>query len=1219
MRTSRLSRRVPTLVLCTGLTGAVLLAPAIPARAQFFRAAPRGLHASPYITGGEVALADFNGDGKLDGVRALVESGYVGIAVQLGDGAGNFGGPQLTKLFTSSISNSRAVVAVDLNGDGKVDVVTSHVATGVYAYINQGNGVFVGTVLGGGSVFLPAEGMAVGDFDGDGKLDIAVARKDNFVQVVLFKGQGNGLFDPPVYLTLPATVFYPREMAAADFNRDGKMDLALADDAANKVVVLLGEANLAMTVRGPYPTGLGAWGVRTGDLNGDQNPDVVVANRGAGTISILLGNGAGDLGPATTLTGLRLAQKLALADFNGDGRLDVAAAGAGLWVYPGNGAGGLGAPRRFGVRGDLAAGDLTGDGKPDLIVGPSVVLNDGTGDFLAQRAFLAGRQPEGIVSGDWNHDGKLDLAAANPPGSVVSILLGDGAGGFGAPTSVVTFSDPYALTAGDFNADGHSDLAVVTRTSSEVVVLVGDGAGGFSPGPRYFVCATPSGITHGDWNGDGRVDLAVSCVNSDSISLLLGTGGGTFVPGTPPVVGLGARGLAAARLNADVRDDLAVIRDEFPLVPEPHSDLKLLAGAGNGSFVPAGTLPVAPGPKAVLVADLDQDGLPDTATGADAGQQFPEPEGGLGLLFANGTGSFDALPMFGPEGIRSLASADFTRDGRPDLALGFGSIGTAAADGALSVVMGAPDRTFGTGMSVDVGGRPSSMLSGDFNGDGFPDVVVANASGDSVTVFLNQPAPAGADLEVAILESADPAITGQAVRYTVTVTNHGPLPATGVQLTFRIPAGLTFVAIDPTPACIDGGVPGGGNATRVTTCAVGPLAPGASFVLHEDTTVYQSGAFVTTEAVVGRLSPTDANPLNDKVVEQTRISPVDLVVALSAAPEPVAPGGALHVTVHIENKGPATATWVYTRLPLVPGLVPVSATYGCGVFGDGVTCFSLELAPGASQSGVIDYVAGSFVVATTTASATSDQTGFLGFYDLNPADNVASVETHLTPLVARELTHGTNVTKPIPIPAAEDRYLVRMGAQSSYEVLVDAASGDLAPPGGALALERLGQDGSSVAQTSRPVGTGPGRSLRWERSAATPIVESVRVRSTGCGTDCGADDTFRVRAYETTASIPRFNTEGTQTTVVVLFNPRDEAVTGHLWLWSKAGAPLGSQAFNIGPRRTLIADLSLLMPGTQGSITITHDAPYGGLVGKSVALEPSTGFSFDSSLAWKGR
>jgi hypothetical protein len=220
-------------------------------------------------------------------------------------------------------------------------------------------------------------------------------------------------------------------------------------------------------------------------------------------------------------------------------------------------------------------------------------------------------------------------------------------------------------------------------------------------------------------------------------------------------------------------------------------------------------------------------------------------------------------------------------------------------------------------------------------------------------------------------------------------------------------------------------------------------------------------------------------------------------------------------------------------------------------------------------------------------------------------------------LVQQELIHGTQWRGNLashPGPAADaDAYSIAQAPRASYEVLVDSGSGDLGSAG--PVLERFDPATSTVLQTSQPIGVGAGRSLRWENAGSSTVAtQLVRVRSAQCTTDCGADDVYRVRAYETTLRCARFNNSTTQITVLQLQNATATDVVGTVWFWSASGTLITSAPIALGEYGSTVINTSTIpaLVGQSGSLTISSNAPYGGLTGKSVALEPGTGFAFDS-------
>jgi subtilisin-like proprotein convertase family protein len=189
-------------------------------------------------------------------------------------------------------------------------------------------------------------------------------------------------------------------------------------------------------------------------------------------------------------------------------------------------------------------------------------------------------------------------------------------------------------------------------------------------------------------------------------------------------------------------------------------------------------------------------------------------------------------------------------------------------------------------------------------------------------------------------------------------------------------------------------------------------------------------------------------------------------------------------------------------------------------------------------------------------------------------------------------------------------------ARSSYEVIVDALTGDLGA--GGPELLRVDSDGTTVLQAGTPATGGSSQSLRFESASGTDNnAEFIRVHSLGCTADCDPSDTFRIRAYDTTYRMSRFNNSATQITLVVVANPTDQPVTGNVWFYQgSTGNLLASQAVSIAPKAAFVLNTSTLpaLVGQAGTATFSNDAPFGALTGKAVAVEPATGFTFDTAM-----
>jgi hypothetical protein len=223
-----------------------------------------------------------------------------------------------------------------------------------------------------------------------------------------------------------------------------------------------------------------------------------------------------------------------------------------------------------------------------------------------------------------------------------------------------------------------------------------------------------------------------------------------------------------------------------------------------------------------------------------------------------------------------------------------------------------------------------------------------------------------------------------------------------------------------------------------------------------------------------------------------------------------------------------------------------------------------------------------------------------------------------------ELSHGFKQVRDFGVltaGTAAHTFRIAQQPRSSYEVVVDATTGDV---GSGLALQRLASDGVTVLQSSLPVGgVGYSRSLRWMNATASVISDQfIRVVSTSCTVPgCGPEDLYRLRAYDTTGVVSRFNNSATQLTILLLQNPTTNLVAGTVHFWAPNGTLAGSQSFNLPSQGTLVLNTSSVpgVAGLGGTITVSHDGPYGVLVGKAVAVEPATGFTFDTPLSSRPR
>jgi uncharacterized repeat protein (TIGR01451 family) len=517
---------------------------------------------------------------------------------------------------------------------------------------------------------------------------------------------------------------------------------------------------------------------------------------------------------------------------------------------------------------------------------------------------------------------------------------------------------------------------------------------------------------------------------------------------------------------------------------------------------------------------------------------------------------------------------------------------------------GAPADAFGS--SVSGGGELAAV--------GAPlDDTAGGADSGSVHIFRRYTI---VDLSVTKTDGQTNAAPGEVITYTIVVSNAGPEAAVDAVVTDTVPAALLGATWTCTAsagsACTASGA---GNINDTVDLLVGGTA---TYLLTGTVDPAASGTLVNTVTVALPLGGTDPNPGNNSATDTDTVQPEsDVSITKTDAPDPAVPAGPLVYTLTITNAGPSNATGVTVVDTLPAGVTFVSSTPGsptCVVAGQTLTCNLGSLAGSATTTVTINTTvnaANGILVNTATVSATEP--------DPVQANNSTSAST----AVGRrdgELGHGTDEVYDLAAlagPAAdEDVYRMRQKGYSSYEVLVDATSGDIGAGSGPV-LERLGPDGTTVLQTSVAVGAGPSRSLRWANTTASDIEDqSIRVRSAGCGTDCGPDDIYRIRVYETTYAVPRVNNAGTQVTVLILQNPTNYAIGGQAYIWNTAGVLMGTHTFTLAPKSALALNTSTVpgANGVSGTLTVAHDGRYGDLSGKTVALEPATGFSFDSGL-----
>lgn len=563
---------------------------------------------SPEVGFSKVLLADFNGDSKLDIAitqygNGSANSGRVGVL--LGNGDGTFG----TARTSIAGPYARALAAADFNSDGKIDLAIGTGVQRTVAYLpGTGDGGFLApTYYASGN----ASSIVAADLNGDSRPDLAVTGDTS---VSVFLNAGSGMFGTVMTTNLP---FQSTYLAYTDLNSDGKVDLVAAARSSNALVLLFGNGNGGFQppeayVAGNYPSSVapvpnddGSTFLLSGESLSRQTAILPVSRTGAVSA------------PRFRFVG-GTPSDVKTADLNGDGQPDVVVANGNIVVLASSADGKLSSPVGFQVpagTGAVAIGDVNGDGRQDVLTAGgsalSVLLGRGDGTLQAATSTTVASNARSLTLADYNGDGKLDAAVASYESPGISILLGRGDGTFNAPTATgVTGLRPTAVYAADFNGDGKADLAALLSTPAGTALTLAFFAG---QGNGTFAAARTAPLTRqdsqsgmfaaGDVNGDGKLDLAFA--TRLQLGLVLGDGAGGFTEASPrPTTYGGATGVAITDLNGDGKQDLVVTHCCG------EADATYLLGNGNATFQAEVHLPSGSSPSAVAAARFAGDRLP---------------------------------------------------------------------------------------------------------------------------------------------------------------------------------------------------------------------------------------------------------------------------------------------------------------------------------------------------------------------------------------------------------------------------------------------------------------------------------------------------------------------------------------------------------------------------------------------------------------------------------
>lgn len=539
---------------------------------------------------------------------------------------------------------------------------------------------------------LGPDSIVVADFNGDGILDIAIAnRSSNDVSVLL--GKGNGTFAPQVKYSAGAGTD-PVGIAAADFNGDGKPDLVVADFGNHSVSVLINSGTGTFNAAVQYGVGNSPSAVAAADLNGDGIPDIAVTNSADDTVTVLINSGTGTFTTGGTYSTDTTPSSVAIADFDGNGLNDLA---------------------------------ITNQGGNDV----TILLNQGSGVFAAAVNYcvvttsgtcnsVAAVSPVSVVAIDLSGDSKPDLAVASL-GSSVATLVNNGSGAFTLTAQATSSQTPQGIAAGVFVTAGNPSLVVADSATNSFEIYGSTITGSLAAPLRYMSGSAPVAIAVGDFNKDGKLDVAVVNNTDNDVAVVLGNGDGTFADIANYISGSSVRSVATGVFTGTTTDFLVNSATNGTYA------VNLFTNSGKGIFQFATSVPLASDVYSIAVGDFNQDKFLDFVVANETANQ-------VSVVLGNGNGTFnstvatyatDAGPTF-------VAVADFNHDGYPDIV----TANSTAND--ISVLLNTKTGTFNAAVNIPVGTNPVAVATADLNNDGFPDIVVANFGSANVTVFLGK-------------------------------------------------------------------------------------------------------------------------------------------------------------------------------------------------------------------------------------------------------------------------------------------------------------------------------------------------------------------------------------------------------------------------------------------------------------------------------------------------
>jgi hypothetical protein len=973
-------------VFASAAVALFLLPAALPAQTLFQPLTALNTQSTTLPTGSTplgVAVADFNHDGFPDLV--VVNGASNTIGVYLSTGSDTFAAP----VTYPTCGGPTAILAEDLDLTGLPDIVITcpgPQSNVIQVFLNLGNGIFdpdmgdgvTNIVLGTG---IGPVSIVSGDFNNDGHPDLAVANRDGTITLFLSNAANNFTY----YIVKPISgSFGPLTgITEGQFTTSGNLDLAVTDAASNSVHLLFGDGAGNFAVGPTLPaSGVDPTGIISGDFNHDGYTDLAVVNAGNGKVGLYRGQANGNfqsptistVGPSTG-TG---ASAIIAADIEGNGRLDLISSNTlqnTVAVLLNNGNGGFQAVQDYAVPNGpayLAVGDFNRDGKPDLAVtqstGSSVALlinntlptsQPGGRNFFAPHNLTNGHgnMADGVAVADFNHDGLPDIAATYLEDNSVRVLTGNGGGNFNTAAVYPVGKQPYWVATGDLNNNGYSDLVTANTGDNTVSVLMNkaDGSGTFNAAASYPVGNDPYQVAIGDLNGDGLPDLAVTNYGDNTVSLLYGQTDGTFTTGQTIATCINPYGVAIADFRHTGQHDVAVTCFHTAQMEVFLNNTPILPqnpAPPQATFQSPEIFTTDVNPTSLVIADFNRDGNLDIVTGNSIANN-------VSFFAGNGDGTFQAAAnSFALNFPDSIAVGDLNGDGIPDL------VTVAPNFNQVAILYGVGDGTFQPRFEFTTGTQPWAVALADFNQDGKLDIVTANTFNRvnlTTPAFQQQyikqfPPVGGGHPSLSVL------LNSSGTSIAVTATPNGTIAYTQpVTVTATVtptlgstaPTGsVIFEDSDGTPSPA---IPLSGGTATLTVSNLG-TGTHRFTALYSGDTLYRPNTAVSTQTI--RVTGTP--------------------VVLTVPQNPITPDTVLAYTVTIGTANPNAANPVgtITMFGILPdgSLVQFDGPNTVGTAGKGgVTTFTKSLVSGVPPGNYYIYAVFTPAVGSTYTAGSSPQ------------------------------------------------------------------------------------------------------------------------------------------------------------------------------------------------------------------------------------------------------